>query len=268
MIASAARYLTFVLLCAAVVLAQNSYDNLRASYELPDKPPSATLVRAFDLGLDAAAASFAWINVRPELPFLPQGPQHFLDGLDLVNDLNPRWSTPYAFTVLVLPSVREYSGRLSAALAVGERGVAQADPNWQIPFYMGTIYQLELNDRQAAARYFDLAATTPGVPELIRRFALNYGIRPDRLAETRAIWLAIRDSSEDPAVRERAEAHVAHLEILEYLNQAVQVFHERHGVYPDDIEALVTSGVISEIPASPFGFSFKLYEDGVVGIAP
>jgi hypothetical protein len=268
-----ARVLAFILLFSAAAVFQQTYDASRvrlvAAADLPpDAVPDADLVRALDLGLHTAAASFVWLGVRAELPFLPQGPGHFLAGLELVNQLDPRWSTPYAFSVLVLPSVPGFPGRVDAALAAGERGVAVADPDWRISFYTGATYLIERGDRQTAALYFDLAADTPGVPEPVRRYALNYGIRPDRLSETREMWAVIHDTSEDPVVRERAAAHVEHLQILEYLGAAVRQFRERHGVYPDDLEALMRAGIIPEIPRSPFGFDFKIYEEGVVGIAP
>lgn len=262
------RIVAFLILCAAVLFSQIFYDASKAQHAISAQVPSVEMVRSFDLGLHTALASFLWLDVRTELPFLRQGLQHFLSGLHLVNALDPRWSTPYAFTVLVLPNVDGYKERVPEALATGERGLAAADPNWQIPFYLGTTYQLQLNDRKNAARYFDLAAATPGVPEIIRRFAINYGIRPESLESTKQAWAVIYATSPDPAVRDRAVAHIAHLEILEYLNAAVQEFHKRSGRYPAEVAEVVRAGIIPSIPADPFGFKFKIYEEGVVGIAP
>lgn len=258
----------FLGLCAAMVASQRAYDVSKAQLAIQTQPPAAAMVRSFDLGLHSAIASLLWLDVRTELPFLRQGVQHFLTGLKLINDLDPRWSTPYAFTVLVLPNVPAYKERVPVALAVGERALAAADPNWTIPFYMGTIYQLELKDHANAARYFDLAAATAGVPEIIRRFAINYGIHPESLAATKQAWAVIYATSPDPAVRERATGHVAHLEILEYLNAAVQVFRQKTGRYPADLEEVVRAGILPNIPEDPFGFQFKIYDQGVVGIAP
>lgn len=266
--ATVLRIGAFILLCAAVVAGQYAYDISAVGVRSAPQLPSAETVKRFDLGLHSAAASFLWIGIRSELPFLSRGPAYFLSGLQLVNDLDPRWSTPYAFTVLVLPNIPWYQGRVSQALAVGERGLASADPNWQIPFYMGAIYQLELKDHANAARYFDAAAATPGVPELIRRFAVNYGIHPDSLEATLEAWAIIREISPDPAVRARAAAHIAHLEILQQLNLAVQAFFQKEGRYPVGLEELMRVGLLTGTPEDPFGFQFKVYEGGRVGIAP
>jgi hypothetical protein len=263
-----AKIFALFVLGVASVASQVFFDASRAHVAVAAQPPEAELIRAFDLGLHSSAASFLWLDVRTELPFLRQGPEHFLAGLKLVNDLAPRWSTPYAFSVLVLPNLPWYKDGPSTALAVGEKGLAEADPNWQIPFYMGAIYQLELNDRKNAAKYFDLAAATPGVPELVRRFAINYGIHPESIATTKAAWSVIYETSPDPVVRERAAAHIAHLEILEYLNAAVQAFKKATGRYPVDMEEVVRAGLIPSVPEDPFGFKFKIYGEGVVGIAP
>lgn len=266
--AIAARIGSFFVLCMAVVASQFAYDISRAQFAIQTQPPAAAIIKFFDLGLHSAMASLFWLDVRTELPFLRQGPEHFLSGLKLVNDLDPRWSTPYAFSVLVLPNVLTYEGRVAAALAVGERGLADADPNWQIPFYMGTTYHLELGDYKNAAKYLDLAAATPGIPDIIRRFAINYGIHPDSLENTKAVWKIIYETSEDSTVRDRAAAHVAHLEILEYLNAAVQEFYRQNGRYPADLEEVIRAGLLPKIPEDPFGFKFKIYDKGVVGIAP
>ena len=264
----ALRSAAFLILSAAVVVSQRSYDTSKARLALPFEPPAANMVKAFDLGLHTAIASFLWLDVRTELPFMRQGAQHFLTGLKLVNDLDPRWSTPYAFAVLVLPNIPTFEERVPVALEIGERGLANADPNWTIPFYIGTIYQLELKDQQNAAKYFDIAAATPGIPDIVRRFAVNYGIHPETLAETKQAWAVIYATSKDPSVRERAAMHIAHLEILEYLNAAVQVFRQGTGRYPLDLAEVARAGIIPSVPKSPFGFDFKIYEGGVVGIAP
>jgi hypothetical protein len=247
---------------------QRAYDSSRARLAIQAQPPSAAVIRSFDLGLHSAVASFLWLDVRTELPFLRQGLDHFLSGLKTVNDLDPHWNTPYAFAVLVLPNIPSRRGFTEEALAIGERGLASADPDWRIPFYMGTAYLLELNDHANAAKYFDIAAATPGVPEIIRRFAVNYGIHPDSIEATRQAWVAIYETSSDASVRERAAAHIAHLDILEGLNMAVRAFHGTKGRYPSDLEEVLAAGFLTEIPRDPFGFNFKIYEGGVVGIAP
>lgn len=263
-----ARVGAFLLLCAVALWSQWAYDASHARLAIPPRLPSADFVRSFDLGLHSAAASFFWLSVRSELPRLRQGAEYFLSGLRLVNDLSPRWSTPYAFAVLVLPNMPSYEERVPAALAVGERGLVNATADWRIPFYMGAIYQLELNDRKNAALYFDIAAATPGIPDIIRRFAINYGIHPDSIAATKASWNIIYETSRDAAVRERAAEHIAHLEMLERLNAAVRAFHLKNGRYPADLEEVARAGFLDDVPRSPFGFDFKIYDRGVVGIAP
>lgn len=262
-----------MILCAIVFGSQEAYDASQAKLVTQTRLPSVAVIKSFDLGLHSAVASFLWLDVRTELPFLRQGLDHFLVGLKAVNDLNPRWSTPYAFAVLVLPNLpvsNLSSGQelVGETLAIGERGLASANPDWRIPFYMGTTYLLELNDHANAAKYFDIAAATPGVPDLIRRFAVNYGIHPDSIEATRQAWVVIYETSSDVSVRERAAAHVAHLDILDGLNRAVRAFYGNKGRYPADLEEVLAAGFLTEIPKDPFDFNFKIYEGGVVGIAP
>jgi hypothetical protein len=46
--------------------------------------------------------------------------------------------------------VSNYKDRISAALAIGNEGINNADPDWRIPYYMAADYFLELKDDKNA----------------------------------------------------------------------------------------------------------------------
>lgn len=259
--------IVLLFLFAAVIL-QGAYDARERSQPRTQSSFSSHTAKAFDLGLHSALASYLWLETRTQLPFLPEGPEAFSQNLRLINELDPKFNTPYIFTLIVLPTVQKFPDRIQTAIEIGEHAMRQADPDWRIPFYLAAVYHLELNDRVNATKYFDLAARAPGIPETVRRFAINYGIYPHLRAQTVAIWEAIYQSAQDDATRERARAYIAHFEILNLLDRAVARYFEQVGTYPAILDEVVRAGILKEIPKDPLGLEFILYEGGQVGNAP
>ncbi|MBU6500617.1 MAG: hypothetical protein KGJ89_04140 [Patescibacteria group bacterium] len=262
---SLAKKILLPILFTGIILSQYFYDAGRVNTKTAGLSLPPQFAEHLDLGLHSALASFLWLNTRMELPYLPNGYQSFFDGLNLINTLDPRFAEPYVFTEIVLPSTA-YPQRISAAVAVGEKGVAQADKDWQIPFYLAAIYHLYLRDYTSSAKYFDLAAQMPGIPEVVKRFAINYGIIPDIRERTKNIWLAIYESTTDQGLKARAKAYVGHYNILDELQKAVYDYKELYGKYPTAISDLVDKKILKEIPPDPFGLEFFVYSGGVVGI--
>ncbi len=239
-------------------------------------PLSADFLKSVDAGLHSMLASYFWLfGARGKLVgFILSGKegaenryQQFSRDFDLVNKLDPKYSTPYAYATIVLPASK-YLNTIHDSIEIGVRGVREADPDWKIPFYLATTYHLELKDHLNAARYFDLASRRPGIPELVRRYAINYGIFPNNREKTKQLWITIGESASDEFTKERAAAYVRHFEIIDYLDSAVQTYKKKYRAYPSDVADLVAKNIIPEIPRDPFGFEFQMYPEGQVGIKP
>jgi len=251
-----------------IVILQVFYDAEKLEGPKYNFPLSLYLVQGLDLGLHSAAAAFFWIDTRTEIPFLKDGYDKFSRDLKLINDLDPKFSTPYIYTSIVLPNSK-YENAIAEAIKIGERGVKESEPNWQVPFYLAVNYHLYLKDTENAVKNFDKASLIPGIPEIVRRFAINYGIFPNRREQTKKIWEVVYQTSEDESVRTRAKAYVIHYDIVDVLQKAVDAYKGKLGYYPETIDDLVKSNYVKAIPEDPFGFEFDLYKDGdsiLVGI--
>lgn len=257
--------LTLPLFFAGVILSQYFYDSVKLKTPAVNFSLPPQFVESLDLGLHSALASFLWLNTRLELPYFPNGYQSFFDGLNLINTLDPRFAEPYFFTEIVLPGTN-YPERLSAAVAIGRKGVERADKDWRIPFYLAATYDIYLRDYKTAAEYFDLAARTPGIPEIVQRFAVNYGVLPDMRARTKSIWAAIYESATDPALKARAKDYVTHYDILDELQNAAHDYKKLYGEEPATLGDLVSKKILGAIPQDPFGLEFSIYPGGIVGI--
>ncbi len=263
---AAARGFAVAALLAAAVGCQFWYDAARPA-AAASLPPAFTpeMTRLADMGFHPAVASFLWANTMPSiLDLFFRGHTEYLSGLAFLTSVDPKFGYPYAFSVLTLPVIptSSYPDAVGESFKIGKEGLANADPDWRIPYYMAINYYLERHDLKDAARYFNLAATTPGVPEYAASFALNFGVDQRNRDRVRNLWITVYKSSNDPATKARAAAYIARLNDLDYLDAASKAYKARFGAYPTSTAALVARGIIPAVPVDPFGYSFIIRKDG------
>lgn len=220
------------------------------------------VLRSADLGLDSAVASLIWLNAIQQIGTISNSYEGLVADIKTINALDPSFAYPYAFAELVLPALDP--SKIHDAISIGESGVAQAS-DWRIPFYLASAYLIYLDDRENALKYFQIAAATPGISTSTRAVALNFGTQKDKRSQTKEIWSALYEGTDDEILRDQAEANLIHIEILEALERGIQIYRQRKGVYPERIEDLVSAGIQREIPQDPFGFVFTIDEDGKLG---
>jgi hypothetical protein len=247
-------FLPFILL-AGIALTQYQFDNKKL--ERPPIPLSiipAGAIKLVDLGLHSAASAMMWLY---SIQRLSDNIEKLPEMIKAVNNIDPKFSYPYAFSALILPSL----GYKEEAVDIARRGVVEADPDWRIPYYLATTYHIFFEDRENAAFYFDVAANTPGAPEQIRTISARYGSAQTALEQTKQIWITIYETSDDEIVIEKAKNYIIHLEIVEALEKAISLYRKKYGSYPPTIESLVTGKILKEIPPSPLGVKFSMRDN-------
>jgi len=262
------KVVLLAILFAGIIGFQLEYDATKIALSPASSGASSPeLVRFTDMGFDSTFASLAWITTMPEIVDLfLNGHTEYLKNLAYVNALDPKLSYPYAFSVLTLPAVTTFPDALRDSIEIGNAGIANADPDWRIPYYMALNYYLELKDVKDAATYFNIAAETRGVPEYAARFATNFGIEPQDRAQVEALWATIYQSSNDPSTKQRALDYVERLRDFDSLEAAAKAYKARYGAEPTSTFALVTGGILSSIPQDPFGYTFIINANGTAGI--
>ena len=249
-----------LLLFALVIISQFFSDTAKEKLEKPSPfVISAKVVMAADLGLHNAASDIAWLSAIQYFgDWQDDNYAKLADYIKLANDLDPKFSYPYAFGALILPEL----GKTDEAIEIAKSGIDKADPNWQIPYYLAVTYFLEKKDYQNAALYFDIASRTKDAPDNIKAISASFNSAPDLRAQSIAIWSSIYESSNDEVVRERAKSYVIHYEILNILEKAASIYKEKNGVYPENIDALVDAKILTAHPIDPLGFKYSIDSDG------
>ncbi len=264
-----AKIVMIGLLLALVVLLQFEYDATKTVLPASSaQTVSPFMVRIMDMGFHPAVASFLWATTMPEILDLWNKKTEYFTDLAFVNAVDPKLSYPYAFSVLTLPAVPASADpqAIEQAEAIGEQGIASADTDWRIPYYMATNEFLYAKDEQKALQYYNLAAQTPGIPAYAERFSLNFGIETNQRQKTEELWETIKASTNDPDEKVRAQAYIDHLQDFDYLDAASAQYKKEFGVYPTSTDELVQKGIIPSVPVDPFGFTFIMQPNGTSAI--
>lgn len=217
------------------------------------------IVQAADLGLHNAAADLMWLTA---IQYFGGGEsrtsEKLVDYLFLSTDLDPQFAYPYAFGALLLPAF----GQVDQGIEIAKKGVANNVPDYRIPYYLATTYYINKDDPANAAKYFDLAAHTPGAPDGIKKVTANFGSRADKRSKTIAIWEGIYTTTNDEVVRERAKNYILHLELMDFLEQAATQYFKINNKYPTTPQNLVDTRILTAVPPDPFGFEYVFNETG------
>jgi hypothetical protein len=264
-----AKIITVGLLLALIALLQLEYDATKLALPASSaQTVSPFMVRLLDMGFHPAVASFLWATTMPEILDLWRMKTEYFTDLAFVNAVDPKLSYPYAFSVLTLPAVpaADDPQAVAQADAIGAQGIANGDTDWRIPYYMATNEFLYAKDDIAAAKYYNLAAETPGIPAYAERFSLNFGIETNQRQKTEQLWETIKDSTNDPDEKARAQAFIDHLQDFDYLDAASVLYKKEFGVLPTSTAELVAKGIIPSVPVDPFGFLFIIQKDGTSAI--
>ena len=264
------KFLSIVFLVTAIASVQFLYDATKVPVPVGTGGQlSPEVIRMVDMGFHATVGSFLWVATMPEILDLFNAKTEYISDVSYINAIDPKLSYPYAFSTLTLPAIPTstgYTTGLADAMTIGKLGVANANPDWRIAYYMATNYYLAFHDLKNAAVYFDTAAHTPGIPYYAQRFAENFGVGQKDRDRTIALWQTIRDTTNDPDTKARAQAYIDHLEIFNYLEAAMTQYKGVYGAFPTKLDQLVAKNIIPEIPQDPLGFQFIIGKNGTVNV--
>lgn len=202
------------------------------------------------LGNDSLAADGVWIKaagyVSREFSARYKGKKfEWLRKLySCVADLDPRWVNGIRVGAMILAAVgSDPSGAAELLL----RGMRENPDSWELPYELGVTYLLWPGHAAEAARFFRLAASKPGHPEVIEHVLPRLVAEAGRLAE------AVRHARARASVRGMgplAEASERQLRELfarllqQELASAAERFRRDRSRYPEDLAELRREGYL------------------------
>ncbi|WP_242342614.1 tetratricopeptide repeat protein [Anaeromyxobacter terrae] len=228
--------------------------------------PSSNAMRWLSLGHPTLVANLNWLRTVQYVGE-PRGDERGWDRLrplaELVTDLDPKHGYAYQVTGNQLAS----AGLIADSNAILEKGFENVPDRYILPFHRAVNAFLYEGDYALAGRYFERAARTPGAPAHLRDYVLAMYVKGDAPGAAISFLEHLYARAEDDETRRALEKQLAqaHLERdAARLEAAAEAYTRQIGVRPITPVQLVMEGLVSSLPADPFGGEYFLDEAGRV----
>ncbi len=175
-----------------------------------------------------------------------------------VTDLDPAAVHVYRFGGVILPWE---ANDIDAGISLLEKGVRNLPHSWELRYILGFSYYFFRDDLESASRELRAALALPDAPGFLAGLlavidAAHRG--PEAAIEFLQAALA---TTAVPEVRETIREQLRELEFARVwgeLQGAIEQYRKAVGQWPASLHALVSSGLLTQIPADPFGGSFDI----------
>lgn len=181
--------------------------------------------------------------------------------LDASTDLDPYFFDPYYFANAALSQDPAMVPKINQLL---EKGLHRRDWDWMLPFFLGFNYFYYLGDNSKAAEYLMIGAERPNAIPLLATLAARLIYQENRTENAIIFLRGIISKTKDEKTRQLFQTRLKALQHIFILERAVRVFHQRYSYFPQNLNDLLTTNILAEIPQDPYGGTFFLGEDGSV----
>jgi tetratricopeptide (TPR) repeat protein len=218
--------------------------------------PSGRYLKVASLGHSALAADLVYLWAIQHYSNYERTDRYkFVEHVfgNVIAELDPAYTDAYSLGAMILSvEARDLEG----ALRLLDLGISRNPENWILPYVAG--WECFHADRfEQAGEYFRISSNIPGAPDLISRNQAGALSRSGDLAAAYTLW---RDLYEDPdsdattlVVAER-QMRDLHVKIdKKTIQDAAREYRDDTGHWPASLQAMVTAGLMSRVPADPDG---------------
>ncbi len=180
---------------------------------------------------------------------------HLEHIFSIIAELDPRYVDPYELGALV--AVYE-AGDLELGLKILDLGLQKNPDQWFFPLQAGHFAQLRKN-YEVARLYYKKAMEIPGAPDIVKRLYAFTAFKTMDLETSWKMWLEIYQTATDERVKKIANNHLYQVKAAidkQIIEGAIARFKEKFGRNPYDLNQLVRTGFLREIPKDLDGLDY------------
>lgn len=223
--------------------------------------PSGKFLKYATFGYRALAADaiYLWAIQYYSTPTIDDRFDHLDHIFAIINELDPRYQDPYEVGALI--AVQEARNPV-AAFSILDRGAANNPDQWAYPFNAGHVAMMTLKDFPLAEKYFEQCMKIPGAPEFVERLRANAIFKKGDLRTSWETWLDIYKKAPDERTKKIASNHLYNVKAAidsAALEDAAAKYRERFGHPSADLETLLRTGFLREVPKDMDGEDY-LYD--------
>ncbi len=174
--------------------------------------------------------------------------------MDVVTQVDPRYLTAYLFSGMGLV---HGPGDVRFARPLLERGISFFPDNWELPFWIGYLYHIYLEDYDTAGEYFWRAAHCPNAPKTFLSLMSSSFHKSGNYERAILVLWMMMENTDNEKVAQIYQKRIRRLENMAMLQQAANRYFASRGVQIADLKQLVDEAWISGIPEDPFGKSYR-----------
>jgi len=246
--------LAFLIVTAAAFMALKVATDRVAREKLPGSSiiyiPSGKFLKYATFGYRAVAADaiYLWAIQYYSTPTIDDRFDHLDHIFAIINELDPRYQDPYEVGALI--AVQE-ARNPAAAFSILDRGAANNPDQWVYPFNAGHVALMTLKDYPLAEKYFEQCLKIPGAPEFVERLRANAIFKKGDLRTSWETWLEIFKKAPDERTKKIASNHLYNVKAAidaAAIEDAAAKYRERFGRPPADLETLLRTGFLREVP--------------------
>lgn len=239
--------ITLVLFLSIVATLQSFHDKASGSFETESfrftvKHRSIiepNIVKHLSFGFNNVLADYYWISAVQDFTGWDHEEEFYLNYFRNISVLDPRFSYPYLFAIFTAPTEKDKES-ITKVASIADIGILAMPNNWEIPFYMGTMYNHFDKNEARALHYLEIAANVEGAPPVV---PLTYSsITAKKLLGkqvSRELMRVIRDTTKSETIKKLAEKGIATEEFTMMLENAVLAYKAKFKTYPKSVDALI-----------------------------
>jgi hypothetical protein len=236
--------------------------------------PSGKTVKRLSLGYSGLLANIYWTRAVQYF-----GSQHMRHSrrydllyplLEITTDLDPNLIVAYENGAIFLSQkTPDGADQPDKAVALLEKGIKANPDHWRLYFTLGFVHYIDRDDPKAAQVAFERGSEVPGALPWMKVMAARMAERSKDISTAMALWQAIYETTTDKDVHETAMSHLVSLAAdrdINELQRRVKVYRQRTGRLPATWSDLISAGLLSEVPLTPFKDPYVLKADGQVDV--
>lgn len=245
-----------LLLLASAALLQKKYDAIvhpqivfttETRYILP-----TFIVKNFSFGFKNILADLYWVRAIQDFSIWDGTDPFYLQEYKNITTLDPAFSYPYLLGILTFTSrsVNDKNGKMTTletlepTIALGMKSLPD---NWEIPFYLGTGFQLTKNPEKALY-YLKIAASHPDAPERIHNAYTTYlkNTLTGKSASGTDLVKAIYETTSSETTKKILKEGVMINDLTDIIKTVVASYKNKYGIYPSSLNDLINRKMIRE----------------------
>lgn len=184
--------------------------------------------------------------------------KNFIEDIyNLITDISPRYKDPYLMgsTIMAIEM-----GEVEMAVRLLQKGSKNMKDEWIFDFESGYYASKYLKDYKLTEIYYKKASEKKSAPEFISRMLFHSIYMQGKLEESRELWQNVLKKAESEIERRSANLHLYQIKFeldKKKIKSSIDIFFNKYGFYPDNINELVVYGLIRDIPKDYKGNHYK-----------